>query len=132
MTQREQLYLTSKAVTAGAAEDALERNIRPQGFRPLRGFCSSHVLREHPGGVTLTQLHQELGLAKATPFPGGENHCGKRAICGRRCAGRTSASGCSPPRRSCESSGRSWSGQSAGPTRPCANWKLRMKGRDTT
>ena len=40
MTQREQLYLTAKRYCR-AAEDALERNIRPRGFRPLRGFCSS-------------------------------------------------------------------------------------------
>lgn len=65
MTQREQLYLTAKRYCR-AAEDALERNIRPQGLSASRGFLLLHVLREHPGGVTLTQLHQELGLAKAT------------------------------------------------------------------
>ena len=65
MTQREQLYLTAKRYCR-AAEDALERNIRPQGLSASQGFLLLHVLREHPGGVTLTQLHQELGLAKAT------------------------------------------------------------------
>ena len=65
MTQREQLYLTAKRYCQ-AAEDALERNIRPQGLSASQGFLLLHVLREHPGGVTLTQLHQELGLAKAT------------------------------------------------------------------
>lgn len=65
MTQREQLYLTAKRYCR-AAEDALERNIRPQGLSASQGFLLLHVLWEHPGGVTLTQLHQELGLAKAT------------------------------------------------------------------
>lgn len=65
MTQREQLYLTAKRYCR-AAEDALERNIRPQGLSASQGFLLLHVLREHPGGVTQTQLHQELGLAKAT------------------------------------------------------------------
>ena len=65
MTQREQLYLTAKRYCR-AAEDALERNIRPQGLSASQGFLLLHVLREHPGGVTLTQLHQELGLAKGT------------------------------------------------------------------
>ena len=65
MTQREQLYLTAKRYCR-AAEDALERNIRPQGLSASQEFLLLHVLREHPGGVTLTQLHQELGLAKAT------------------------------------------------------------------
>ena len=65
MTQREQLYLAAKRYCR-AAEDALERNNRPQGLSASQGFLLLHVLREHPGGVTLTQLHQELGLAKAT------------------------------------------------------------------
>ena len=65
MTQREQLNLAAKRYCR-AAEDALERNIRPQGLSASQGFLLLHVLREHPGGVTLTQLHQELGLAKAT------------------------------------------------------------------
>ena len=65
MTQREQRYLTAKRYCR-AAEDALERNIRPQGLSASQGFLLLHVLREHLGGVTLTQLHQELGLAKAT------------------------------------------------------------------
>ena len=48
MTQREQLYLTAKRYCR-AAEDALERNIRPQGLSASQGFLLLHVLREHRG-----------------------------------------------------------------------------------
>lgn len=65
MTQREQLYLTAKRYCR-AAEDALERNIRPQGLSASQGFLLLYIAREHAAGVTLTQLHQELGLAKGT------------------------------------------------------------------
>lgn len=59
MTQREQLYLTAKRYCR-AAEDALERNIRPQGLSASQGFLLLHVLREHPGGVTLSQVVKTL------------------------------------------------------------------------
>lgn len=65
MTQREQLYLTAKRYCR-AAEGAWERSIRSQGLTAAQAFVLLHILREHTGGVTLAQLHQELGLAKAT------------------------------------------------------------------
>lgn len=65
MTSREQLYFFAKRYCR-AAQDTLEQKIRRQGLTASQGFLLLHIVQEHPEGVTLTQLHQELGLAKGT------------------------------------------------------------------
>lgn len=65
MTDREQLYFTAKRFCR-AAEDSLEHRTRAQGLTASQGFLLLYISQEHPGGVTLTDLHRELGLAKGT------------------------------------------------------------------